>query len=160
MIAVPHWSSWNTGISSISSRRSSISKQAGAATSSRLIPPYMEAMLIVASINLSTSVFPSLFETFSSGTGHASTPANDLKRTDLPSITGMEAFAPILPSPRTDVPSVTTATRFPLAVNDQSRLSSCCIALHASATPGVYAKLRSFCEESSFTSSSPILPPR
>ena len=39
-IAVPCWSSWKTGMSSISRSRSSISKQRGAAMSSRLMPPY------------------------------------------------------------------------------------------------------------------------
>ena len=38
-IAVPCWSSWNTGMSSSSRNRASISKQRGAAMSSRLIPP-------------------------------------------------------------------------------------------------------------------------
>ncbi len=38
-IAVPCWSSWNTGMSRISFRRSSISKQRGALMSSRLMPP-------------------------------------------------------------------------------------------------------------------------
>ena len=37
--AVPCWSSWNTGMSSSSRSRDSISKQRGAAMSSRLIPP-------------------------------------------------------------------------------------------------------------------------
>ena len=38
-IAVPCWSSWNTGMSSSSRSRRSISKQRGAAMSSRLMPP-------------------------------------------------------------------------------------------------------------------------
>ena len=42
--AVPCWSSWNTGMSSSSLSRSSISKQAGAAMSSRLMPPKTGAM--------------------------------------------------------------------------------------------------------------------
>ncbi len=37
--AVPCWSSWNTGMSRRSLSVSSTSKQAGAAMSSRLIPP-------------------------------------------------------------------------------------------------------------------------
>ena len=37
--AVPCWSSWNTGISQTSLSRRSISKQRGAAISSRLMPP-------------------------------------------------------------------------------------------------------------------------
>ena len=38
-MAVPCWSSWKTGMSSISRSRASISKQRGAAMSSRLMPP-------------------------------------------------------------------------------------------------------------------------
>lgn len=38
-MAVPCWSSWNTGMSSSSRRRASISKQRGAAMSSRFTPP-------------------------------------------------------------------------------------------------------------------------
>ena len=38
-IAVPCWSSWNTGMSHISFKRRSISKHLGAAISSNLIPP-------------------------------------------------------------------------------------------------------------------------
>jgi|LauGreDrversion4_2_1035121.scaffolds.fasta_scaffold3743461_1 hypothetical protein len=36
--------------------------------------------------------------------------ANFLNKTDLPSMTGFEAKAPIFPSPRTAVPLVITAT--------------------------------------------------
>ena len=42
--------------------------------------------------------------------------ANFLKRTALPSITGLEASAPMLPRPSTAVPFDTTATRLPRAV--------------------------------------------
>ena len=42
-IAVPCWSSWNTGMSSSSRSRRSISKHRGAAMSSRLMPPYTGA---------------------------------------------------------------------------------------------------------------------
>ena len=42
--------------------------------------------------------------------------ANFLNKTALPSITGFEATAPILPSPRTAVPFDIIATRFPFAV--------------------------------------------
>ena len=42
--------------------------------------------------------------------------ANFLNRTALPSITGLEANAPMLPNPSTAVPFVTTATRLPLLV--------------------------------------------
>ena len=43
-------------------------------------------------------------------------PANFLNRTALPSITGLEASAPIAPRPSTAVPLVTTATRLPRLV--------------------------------------------
>ena len=39
MIAVPCWSSWNTGIFMRALRRSSMSKHSGALKSSRLMPP-------------------------------------------------------------------------------------------------------------------------
>jgi len=42
--------------------------------------------------------------------------AKVLKRTPLPSITGLPAIGPMSPSPRTAVPLETTATRFPLLV--------------------------------------------
>ena len=42
--------------------------------------------------------------------------ANLLKRTPLPSITGLPASAPMLPRPSTAVPLLTTATRLPLPV--------------------------------------------
>ena len=45
-----------------------------------------------------------------------STSANFLNKTDLPSITGLEAKAPILPSPKTAVPLDITATKFPFVV--------------------------------------------
>jgi hypothetical protein len=48
--------------------------------------------------------------------GNASTPAKDLNRTALPSMTGMPAAGPISPSPNTAVPFVTTATMLPLFV--------------------------------------------
>ncbi len=52
-IAVPCWSSWKTGMSSISLRRSSTSKHVGAAMSSRLMPPHAGA--IAAIVRMSTS---------------------------------------------------------------------------------------------------------
>jgi hypothetical protein len=42
--------------------------------------------------------------------GTASTPPNCLNSTALPSITGIAARGPMLPSPSTAEPSVTTAT--------------------------------------------------
>ena len=41
---------------------------------------------------------------------------NLLKRTDLPSITGLDAWAPRFPRPSIAVPFETTATKFPLLV--------------------------------------------
>ncbi len=107
--AVPCWSSWKIGMFEISLSLASTSKQAGAEMSSRLMPP-----------NVGSKRF-TIF-TISSGSlvsrhiGNASTPANVLNRTALPSITGIPAPAPISPSPRTAVPLVTTATMLPLQV--------------------------------------------
>ena len=47
-IAVPCWSSWKTGMSSDSRSRRSISKQRGAAMSSRLMPPKPGAIISTA----------------------------------------------------------------------------------------------------------------
>ena len=49
--------------------------------------------------------------------GKASTPANSLNRSALPSMTGMAALGPMSPRPSTAVPSVTTATAFALMVS-------------------------------------------
>ena len=54
-IAVPCWSSWKTGISNSSFRRRSISKQRGAAISSKLIPPNDGAKALTCEIISSTS---------------------------------------------------------------------------------------------------------
>ncbi len=43
-------------------------------------------------------------------------PANFLKSTPLPSITGFDANAPMLPNPNTAVPFEITATKLPRAV--------------------------------------------
>lgn len=43
-------------------------------------------------------------------------PPNFLKRIAFPSMTGLEAKAPMLPNPNTAVPLETTPTRCPLAV--------------------------------------------
>ena len=107
--AVPCWSSWNTGISSSSFSLRSISKQRGAAMSSRLIPPKEGAILFTVSMISSVSFV-------SRQMGNASTFAKRLNKTDLPSITGIAARGPISPSPRTAVPSETTATVLALQV--------------------------------------------
>jgi hypothetical protein len=62
--------------------------------------------------------------------------ANFLKRTPLPSITGLLASGPMSPSPSTAVPSVITATRFPRAVYLKTSAGSLKISMHGSATPG------------------------
>ena len=103
-MAVPCWSSWNTGMSQTSLSLRSISKQRGAAMSSRLMPPNEPLMSETVRTISSTS-----FERMQSG--NASTPANSLNSTHLPSMTGMPASGPMLPSPSTAEPSVTTAMR-------------------------------------------------
>ena len=106
-IAVPCWSSWKTGMSSSSFSRRSISKQRGAAMSSRLMPPNPGASAFTTPRSRPASFV-------SRQIGHASTPPNSLNSIALPSITGMAASGPISPSPSTAVPSVTTATVLPL----------------------------------------------
>ena len=101
--AVPCWSSWKTGMERVSVRRSSTSKQWGAAMSSRLMPPNMGSMR--CTVSTSSSV-----DDTRRHTGTASTPPNSLNRTALPSITGRAASGPMSPRPSTAVPSVTTAT--------------------------------------------------
>ena len=51
--------------------------------------------------------------------GNASTPANSLNSSALPSITGIAATGPMSPSPSTAVPSETTATVLPRIVSAQ-----------------------------------------
>jgi hypothetical protein len=109
MMAVPCWSSWNTGMSSSSRSRASIQKQSGARMSSRLMPPKVGAMARTTRTNSSGSVV-------STSMSNTSTSANRLNNTALPSMTGLLARAPTLPRPRTAVPLDTTATRLPLAV--------------------------------------------
>ena len=124
-IAVPCWSSWNTGMSSSSRSRASISKQRGAEMSSRLMPPYTGAISWTVRMISSGSVV-------SRQTGQASTPANLLNSAALPSITGSAAAGPTLPSPSTAVPSVTTATVLRLIV---SRRASAGLSAIACADP-------------------------
>jgi hypothetical protein len=66
-----------------------------------------------------------------------STSAKRLKRTPLPSITGLPASGPRLPSPSTAVPLLTTATRLPLAVYLKTASGSLAISRQGSATPGL-----------------------
>mmetsp|Transcript_24711 Transcript_24711/g.25132 ORF Transcript_24711/g.25132 Transcript_24711/m.25132 type:complete len:250 (-) Transcript_24711:342-1091(-) len=109
MMAVPCWSSWKMGMGMHSFSAVSISKQSGPLMSSRLIPPKDGARCFTMSINLSLSGA-------STHRSMQSTPANFLKRTDLPSMTGLLARAPMLPRPSTAVPLVIHATILPLFV--------------------------------------------
>ena len=111
MMAVPCWSSWKMGISQHSLSFFSISKHLGALMSSRFTPPNEPARRATVLTISSTS-----FERTQRGI--ASTSPKALKRTHLPSITGIPASGPMSPRPRTAVPSVTTATVF------QRRVSS------------------------------------
>ena len=98
--------------------------------SSRLIPPSDGAIAFTA------ATMPSVSCT-SSAIGIAFTPPNCLKRTHLPSITGNDAWGPMLPSPSTALPSVTTATRLPTPVISRTSWGSRSMARHGAATPGV-----------------------
>ena len=69
--------------------------------------------------------------------GNASTPANSLNSSALPSITGIAACGPMSPRPSTAVPSETTATVLPLIVSVQAFSRSSAIAAQTRATPGV-----------------------
>ncbi|CUI65493.1 Uncharacterised protein [Achromobacter aegrifaciens] len=108
-IAVPCWSSWKTGIFMRSRSLRSTVKHSGALMSSRLIPPKVASRPAMISTSLSGSV--SLISI-----SKTSRPANFLNSTALPSITGLEANAPMLPRPSTAVPLVITPTRLPRAV--------------------------------------------
>ena len=127
--AVPCWSSWKTGMSSCSLRRSSISKQRGAEMSSRLMPPKPGAMRSTVSTISSGSLV-------SRQIGKASTPANSLKSIALPSMTGIAASGPMSPSPSTAVPSETTATVLRLIVYWKALSRSSAMAMQTRATPG------------------------
>ena len=116
--------------------RSSISKQRGAEMSSRLMPPNVGAIALQNATISSTSFV-------ATQSGNASTPANSLNSTALPSITGIAAAGPMSPSPSTAVPSETTATQFFLIVRFQADSGSSAIARQTRATPGVYAIERS-----------------
>ena len=115
---------------------SSISKHLGAEISSRLIPPNAGAMF-------TTVLMISSVSCVSRQIGTALTPPKDLKRTALPSITGIAACAPIFPSPRTALPSETTAIVLAFIVYLYAASLSFAITLQGSATPGVYARARS-----------------
>ena len=134
-MAVPCWSSWNTGMP-MSWRRSSMSKQRGAEISSRLMPPNDGARFFTIMTISSESWV-------SSTRGMASTPPSSLKRTHLPSMTGMAPSGPRLPRPRTAEPSLITATVRPRPVSSYESSGLAATALLTWPTPGVYASERS-----------------
>ena len=109
MIAVPCWSSWNTGICISFFSRSSMMKHSGALMSSRLIPPKVGSSARTTRHTSSISFASMLMS-------KTSMSAKRLKRTPLPSITGLPAAGPMSPRPSTAVPFETTATRLPRAV--------------------------------------------
>ena len=117
-------------MSSSARSRRSISKQRGAAMSSRLMPPNVGATALTKATISSTSLV-------SRHSGKASTPANSLNSIALPSITGIAAAGPMSPSPSTAVPSETTATVLPLMVSVHALAGSSWIAVDTRATPGV-----------------------
>ena len=129
-IAVPCWSSWKTGMSSDSRSRRSISKQRGAAMSSRLMPPKPGAIISTARTISSVSWLARQI-------GHASMSAKRLNSAALPSITGSAAPGPMLPRPSTAEPSVTTATELPLTVSRRTSSGLSWIAMLTRPTPGV-----------------------
>ena len=129
-IAVPCWSSWNTGMSSSSRSRASTSKQRGAEMSSRLMPAKTGAIALTAATISSTSWV-------SRQMGNASMPAKRLNSAALPSITGSAASGPMLPSPSTAEPSVTTATVLRLMVRRRASSGFSAMAMQTRATPGV-----------------------
>ncbi|SAL74895.1 hypothetical protein AWB69_09256 [Caballeronia udeis] len=135
-IAVPCWSSWNTGIFIRLRHSRSTMKQSGALMSSRLMPPNVGSSAAITSTSFSGSI------SFSS-MSNTSIPANFLNSTALPSMTGFDASGPILPSPSTAVPFVTTPTRLLRAVKRAAFSGLATISSHAKATPGEYASARS-----------------
>ena len=129
-MAVPCWSSWNTGMSSSSRSRCSISKHRGAEMSSRLMPAKTGAIALTAATISSVSWV-------SRQIGNASMPANRLNSAALPSMTGSAASGPRLPRPSTADPSVTTATVLRLIVSRRASAGFSAIARQIRATPGV-----------------------
>jgi len=95
--------------------------------SSRFIPPKDGVKVLTVSMNASESYCAI----------HRSTEskfANFLNRTDLPSITGLDASAPKLPNPRTAVPFDMTATMLDLFVYLYTNSGFSLISRHGHAT--------------------------
>ena len=124
MIAVPCWSSWNTGMFMRSRSLRSIVKHSGALMSSRLTPPSVGSSAATMSTSLSGSFS-------ASSMSNTSMPANFLNRQPLPSITGLPASGPMSPSPSTAVPLVTTPTRLERLVYSAASVGSSAIARQA-----------------------------
>ena len=93
------------------------------------MPPKVGSSGRTTSMNFSGSVS-------SISISNTSMPANFLKSTALPSITGLLAKAPILPSPSTAVPLEITATRLPREVYLNTASGSAAISSQGAATPG------------------------
>lgn len=88
---------------------SSIKKHSGDLISSKFIPPNDGP-------NYLTLLMNSCGSCVSMQMSMESTYENFLNKTDLPSMTGLDALAPRLPSPRIAVPLDITATVLPLLV--------------------------------------------
>lgn len=95
----------------------------------------------------------------SSTSGIESSPPKVLNRTDLPSMTGSDALAPMSPRPSTAVPSLTTTTSLSAHVYRFALAASSAIARLTFATPGVYATERSRGEEIGRVAATESLPP-
>ena len=84
--------------------------------------------------------------------------ANILNNTPFPSITGLLANGPILPKPKTAVPFVITPTKFPFAVYLYTSEGLFLISVQGIATPGLYARDKSFWVFASLVGTTSILP--
>ena len=110
MIAVPCWSSWNTGMS-MQLAQPLLDDEA----LRRLDVLEVDAAEAGAEIAC-TQLMNSSGSSVSTSRSMESMSAKRLNSTALPSITGLEASAPRLPRPRMAVPLEMTATKLPLAV--------------------------------------------
>ena len=129
VMAVPCWSSWNTGIFMRLRSARSMMKHSGALMSSRLMAPKVGSSAAMMSTSFCGS-------RSSSSMSKQSMPANFLNSTALPSITGLAASGPIAPRPSTAVPLVITAIRLAREVRCTACAGSRTISSQAAATPG------------------------
>ena len=97
--------------------------------SSKLMPPNVGSSAAMISTSFSGS-----FSLISMS--NTSMPENFLKRTALPSMTGLPAKGPMSPKPSTAVPLVITPTKLPRLVYLNAALGSLTISSHGAATPG------------------------